>query len=191
MWQQHEEPHETYRHVFFIVGSQCSNWLCKRKSLVSAAMICTTDHTCTSAYLFDVVSVLCLPTSRLILKHNQQKCFVADWHKPLTKAIIGVTICCHISSIVPCAFGHHTWGIQINQLNVTHRILAHCEHVRSVKPSLQCFVIRIVCIAIWNKTFCKLTRFVLRNKMQMSNTLHQHYDNNGTCTYLGNEASSP
>ncbi len=42
------------------------------------------DHTCTSLYLCYVVSVLCLPTSRIIIKHNQQKCFVADWqHKAL------------------------------------------------------------------------------------------------------------
>ena len=45
-----------------------------------------------------------------------------------------------------------------------HHILVHFEHVRNIKPSVQCFVIRIVCITIWNKTFCKLTRLVLKNK---------------------------
>ena len=86
MWQQHKRPHWTYRHVFLIVGRQCSNQLRKSKSRVSVALICTTDDTCTSAYLFDVISVLCLPTSRIVIKHNQQECFVADWqHKPHKK----------------------------------------------------------------------------------------------------------
>ena len=144
----------------------CLPWLRKCKLRVSVALICTTDHTCTSAYLLDVVSVLCLPTSRIVIKHNQQECFIADWqHKLLKKAIIGATICCHISLIVPCAFGHHTRGIQINQLDVMHHILMHFEHVGNIKPSVQCFVICIICISIWNKTFCKLTRFVLMNRI--------------------------
>ena len=145
----------------------------------------------TNAYLLDVVSIVRLPTSRIIIKHNQQKCFVADWHKPLTKTIIGVTICCHISLIVPCAFGHHTGGIQINQLNVTHHILAHCEHVRSVKPSLQCFVIRIVCIAIWNKTFCAPKRFVVKIEITLANTIHNPRACHNTWTYLENEVALP
>ncbi len=97
MWQQQKGPHWTYRHIFLIIQRQCSNWLRKRKSLVSVALICTTDYTCKSAYLFDVDSVLRLPTSRIIIKHNQQKCFVTErQHKPLKNAILGATICCSI-----------------------------------------------------------------------------------------------
>ncbi len=147
---------------------------------------------CTSVCVFDVVSILCLPTSRIIIKHNQQKCFVADWqHKALKKAITGATTCCHICLIVPCALGNHTRGIQIIQLNVMHHILTHFQHVRNVKSSMQCFVICIVCIAIWDKTFCTPTRFAVRIEIELANTMHDLHACHGTWTYLENEVALP
>jgi hypothetical protein len=92
-------------------------------------------HVVLATYLFDVIGIFRLPSRCIVDKHHQQECFIANrqYLTTLKHVCVWSTIGSHICVIVPCATGHHTRSIRINQLHIMNHAVSHRQHVWNVK----------------------------------------------------------